>query len=128
MQNELKSIFEPESIAIIGCSPDKKKIGGRPLDYLMKYGYLGSIYPVNPNYEIIEDMKCYETILHVPSDIDLAIIALPQKLVLPTFLACIKKSVKSVVIFSAGFSEIGEEGKKTKKKLLPLQKNIISEY
>lgn len=122
MQNELKSIFEPESIAIIGCSPDKKKIGGRPLDYLMKYGYLGSIYPVNPNYEIIEDMKCYETILHVPSDIDLAIIALPQKLVLPTFLACIKKSVKSVVIFSAGFSEIGEEGKKDQEKITALAK------
>ncbi|MEA1852300.1 acetate--CoA ligase family protein [Cytobacillus sp. OWB-43] len=122
MRNELKSLFEPESIAIIGCSPDKKKIGGRPLDYLLKYGFLGSIFPVNPNYEMIEDMQCYETIMHVPSEIDLAIIALPQKLVLHTFLACIKKNVKSVVIFSAGFSELGEDGKKDQDQITALAK------
>ncbi|MDQ7864171.1 CoA-binding protein [Peribacillus frigoritolerans] len=65
------------------------------------------IYPVNPKYKTIRDFTCYETILSVPDEIDLAIIALPQKLVLSTFRACIEKNVKSVVIFSAGFFRIG---------------------
>lgn len=120
MRNDLKPLFEPGSIAIIGCSPDAKKIGGRPFDYLVKYGYQGKIYPVNPNYKTIRDFTCYETILSVPNDIDLAIIALPQKLVLSTFLACIEKNVKSVVIFSAGFSELGEQGKKEQEQITQL--------
>ncbi|WP_158211521.1 acetate--CoA ligase family protein [Alkalihalobacterium alkalinitrilicum] len=122
MKNNLKPLFEPERIAIIGCSPDAKKIGGRPFDYLIKYGYQGQIYPVNPNYKTIRDFPCYETILSVPDEVDLAIIALPQKLVLSTFQSCIEKKVKSVVIFSAGFSEVGEQGKEEQEQITKLAK------
>lgn len=122
MSNDLKPLFEPESIAIIGCSPDAKKIGGRPYDYLIKYGYQGKIYPVNPNYKEIRDLPCYKSITSVPDEVDLAIIALPQKLVLSTFDACIEKKVKSVVIFSAGFSEVGEQGKLEQDQLTNLAK------
>jgi acyl-CoA synthetase (NDP forming) len=122
MSNNLRYLFDPDSIAIIGCSPDAKKIGGRPLDYLIKYDYKGKIYPVNPNYPEIRGLQCYENIISVQGDVDLAIIALPQKLVLSTFMSCIEKKVKSVVIFSAGFSELGEEGKKEQELLSKLAK------
>lgn len=122
MSNDLKFLFDPNSIAIIGCSPDAKKIGGRPLDYLFKYGYKGKIYPVNPNYQEIRGLACYENITSVPEDVDLAIIALPQQLVLSTFQSCIEKRVKSVVIFSAGFSELSETGKQEQEQLTRLAK------
>ncbi|MEW9673549.1 acetate--CoA ligase family protein [Ammoniphilus sp. 3BR4] len=122
MSNSLKYLFDPESIAIIGCSPDAKKIGGRPLDYLFKYGYKGKIYPINPNYPEIRGLQCYENIMAVEEEIDLAVIAIPQKLVLSTFQSCIEKKVKSVVIFSAGFSELGEEGKQEQEQLTKLAK------
>jgi acyl-CoA synthetase (NDP forming) len=122
MKNNLSYLFDPDSIAIIGCSPDAKKIGGRPLDYLIKYGYKGKIYPINPNYQEIRDLTCYETIKRVPGEIDLAIIALPQKLVLSTFQTCIEKKVKSVVIFSSGFSEVDELGKQEQDQLSKLAK------
>ncbi|TDK64066.1 CoA-binding protein [Bacillus salipaludis] len=122
MSNNLRYLFDPDSIAIIGCSPDAKKIGGRPLDYLIKYDYQGKIYPINPNYPEIRGFQCYENIISVQGEIDLAIIALPQKLVLSTFKSCIEKKVKSVVIFSAGFSELGEEGKKEQEELSRLAK------
>ncbi|MFM1653785.1 acetate--CoA ligase family protein [Brevibacillus sp. B_LB10_24] len=122
MSNHLRSLFDPDSIAIIGCSPDSKKIGGRPLDYLLKYGYQGKIYPVNPNYQEIRGLTCYESITGIQEDVDLVVIALPQKLVLSTFHACIEKKVKAVVIFSAGFSEVGEAGKREQEKLAKLAK------
>ncbi|MCM3726304.1 acetate--CoA ligase family protein [Neobacillus cucumis] len=122
MSNNLRYLFDPDSIAIIGCSPDAKKIGGRPLDYLIKYGYQGNIYPINPNYPEIRGLQCYENIISVQGEIDLAIIALPQKLVLNTFKSCIEKKVRSVVIFSAGFSELGKEGKKEQEELSRLAK------
>lgn len=122
MSDNLRFLFDPESIAIIGCSPDAKKIGGRPFDYLIKYGYQGQIYPINPNYEEISGYKCYPDISSAPDNIDLAIIALPQKLVLTTFQSCIERKVKSVVIFSAGFSEIGDEGKQEQEQIRKLAK------
>jgi acetate---CoA ligase (ADP-forming) len=109
-QANLRALFDPESIAIIGASPDNKKIGGRPLSYLRKYGYEGLIYPINPKYEEINGLRCFPDIKAVQGVIDLAIIAVPKSVVLETFKKCVEKKVRSVVIFSAGFAEVDEEG------------------
>lgn len=75
----LKTLFEPKSIAIIGVSKTPGKMGYEVLTNLVKYGFPGPIYPVNPKYLEIHDIRCYKTVLDVTEDIDLALIASPAE-------------------------------------------------
>lgn len=117
MAHELEALFNPSSVAIIGASPDEKKIGGRPLSYLQRYGFKGEIYPINPKYESINQLKAYATIQEVPNAVDVAIIAVPQRAVIEQLTNCGKQGVKAAIIFSAGFGELGEEGQQLQQKL-----------
>jgi acetate---CoA ligase (ADP-forming) len=125
-QENLKALFDPKSIAIVGASPDNQKIGGRPLSYLQRYGYEGAIYPINPKYDEINGLTCYPDIKSVTGEIDLAIIAVPNSVVISTFKRCAEKKVRSVIIFSAGFAEVNEEGKKQQDEiaLIAKQNNV----
>lgn len=118
--SNLHALFNPTSVAIIGASPDAKKIGGRPLSYLQRYGFEGQIYPINPKYEEINGLRCYGDILHVEQPIDVAIIALPSSAVIENLEKCAEQGVRAVVIFSAGFGEIGEEGEKEQQKIVQI--------
>lgn len=120
--SNLHALFNPESVAIIGASPDAKKIGGRPLSYMKRYGYKGEIYPVNPKYEEIDGLTCYPDILSIKQSIDVAIIAVPGNAVIEQLEKCASQGVKSVVIFSAGFGEIGGEGKKAQDRIYQIAK------
>lgn len=120
--NNLDALFNPKSIAIIGASPDLKKIGGRPLSYLQNYGYKGDVYPINPKYDEINGLTCYHDILSVENSVDVAIIALPSSAVIENLEKCAKQGVKSVVIFSAGFGEIGHEGELEQQKIVQIAK------
>ncbi|MBU8918527.1 acetate--CoA ligase family protein [Bacillus sp. FJAT-29953] len=121
-QKSLEALFQPKSIAIIGASPDSNKLGGRPLNYLQRNGYKGQIFPINPNYNEISGLKCYSSLLDIVEDIDLAIISLPSKLVVNVLKQCAEKGVKAAVIFSSGFSEIGEEGRKLQEEMTAISK------
>ena len=121
--NHLEPLFNPKSVAIIGASPDAKKIGGRPLSYLQRYGYPGNIYPVNPKYDTINGLTCYSDLLNIEEPVDVVIIALPSHAVLNTVRKCGQKKVKAVVIFSAGFGEL-EEGRAAQQEL----KTIAEEH
>lgn len=120
--SNLDALFNPASIAIIGASPDSKKIGGRPLSYLQNYGYKGQIYPINPKYEEINGLKCYGDILQIKEQVDVTVIALPSSAVIENLEKCGQQGVKSVVIFSAGFGEVGEEGEKEQQKIVEIAK------
>jgi len=120
--NGLQPLLEPQNIAIIGASNDPNKIGGRPIDYLKKYGYKGDIFPINPKYSSIQSITCYPSILQVQKEIDLAIIAVPGSMVIDTLHMCGEKKVKSAVIFSSGFAEIGEEGRKAQEQIKQIAK------
>ena len=106
----IEFFYHPRSIAIVGASKKSQKPGGRPVRALRKRGYAGKVYPINPSYEEVEGYKCYPTLLDVPGDVDMAIISLPAESVLDVLQQCAAKGVKVVVIFSAGFSEVGPEG------------------
>ncbi len=108
---DLKYFFSPRSIAIIGASGNFGSISGKPLRYLKEHGYQGKIFPVNPKYEELGGYKCYGSILDVPEAVDLVLVAVNYKLVLPALEQCAKKGVKFVTIFSSGFAEAGDEGK-----------------
>jgi len=116
--HELDSLFKPKSIAIIGASSKELSIGNVILKNLVHFGYTGKIYPINPKEPEIRGVKAYPTIFDVPGDIDLAHVIIPSKFVPQIIEDCGKKGIKSVIINSAGFSEMGEEGKALQKAFL----------
>jgi len=113
----LSPLLNPESIAIIGVSKDPSRIGGRILKYLRTHEYGGKILLVNPKYDELGGIKCYPDLLSIPFDIDVALIAVPEQTVLPVLEEAGKSKVKSAIIYSAGFSEMGEEGAKKQQTL-----------
>lgn len=106
----IKYFFTPRSIAIIGASGDFTKPSGRTLAILLKRGYRGKLFPVNPRYQKIGDLACYPTMLDIAGQIDLVIIGIPANQVVGVLRQCAEKKAKAVIIFSSGFSEVGEEG------------------
>src|ERR1035437_7786917 len=116
--HELDSLFKPKSIAIIGASSKELSIGNVILKNLVHYGYTGKVYPINPKEPEIRGIKAYASIFDVPDTIDLAHVIIPSKFVPQIIEDCGKKGIKSVIINSAGFSEMGEEGMALQKAFL----------
>jgi len=114
----LARLFNPKTIAIIGASDKTAKLGG--LTLLALNEFKGKLYPVNPRLSFINDLKCFETVNEIPDTIDLAIIALQAPFVLQALEDCSKAGVKSSIIFSAGFKELGPIGEETQKALKEL--------
>jgi len=117
MNEILNALLAPKSIAVVGASNDFSRIGGMLLKYLLKFGYRGEIYPVNPKYEDIAGIKCYSSVGNLPERIDTALIALTAKLVPDSLRECAQRGIKTAIIYSAGFAETGEEGKHKQEEL-----------
>lgn len=124
MKNNLHSIFRPKSVAVIGASSRKGSIGRETLHNIMKAEFNGKVFPVNPKAKVIHSMKSYSTILDVPDAVDLAIIIVPKEFVKETVQQCGEKGVKGLVVISAGFSEVGAEGKKREREVL----EVVNEF
>lgn len=106
---DLRKLFYPESVAVIGASPE---VGGDRFPFfqaLLQSRYPGKLYPINPNYAEISGLRVFPSLLQVSGNIDLAIITLKAQSVPPLIAECLKKGVKFVVIFSSGFSESGHQ-------------------
>src|SRR5436305_11405623 len=101
---QLDSFFAPQSIAIIGASPDAKKIRGLLQTMLQKNEYPGKLYPVNPSYEEIAGVRCFPSIGAIGALIDLALIAIPAAGVLQSLEECAHAGVRNCVIISSGFA------------------------
>lgn len=114
---DLLPLLCPQSIAIIGASRDPSKIGAQILANLIKNNFPGQLIPVNPKGEIIQGHQSIKTIHDYQDTIDLAIIAIPQPLVEQIVDECISKQVKSLIIITAGFKEVGGEGKESEKRI-----------
>ncbi len=106
----LDSLFKPKAIAIIGASVKELSIGNVIIKNLLHYGYTGKIYPINPKESTIRGLKAYPSIFDVEGEIDLAHVIIPGKFVPQIIEDCGKCGIKSVIINSAGFSEMGDEG------------------
>jgi acetyltransferase len=116
----LKRFFNPRSIAIIGASKDIRTINGKPLHYLQRHGFAGSLYPVNPKYTEIAGLPCYPDLQSIPGSVDLALIVVNYKLVPAMMEKCAAKKVTFVTIFSSGFAEAGAEGKRVQRQVAQL--------
>ena len=106
----LKEIMSPKSIAIVGASDDKTRIGGRPLSNMIEKKFSGDIYPINPNRDHVQGMKAYPSLLDVKDDLDFILVAVPSQLVVSVLEQAVIKKAKTALIFSSGFSEIGGQG------------------
>lgn len=114
----LDNIFNAQSIAIIGASEEPKTVGAGLVNNLIKSKK--NIYCVNPFKEIVFGMNTFKNINEIKEKIDLAIIAIPARIVLEAIEDCIKKKVKGIIIISSGFGETGEQGKELERKIKEL--------
>ncbi len=105
--HRLHSFFWPETIAVLGASPDKHRIRGRLLHQLRENGFPGRILPINPSYQDIDGLACYPTIASAGGSIDLALVAIPAAGVAAAVEECAKAGVKNTLIISSGFAEEG---------------------
>jgi len=104
---DIKYLFEPQSIAIIGASQDKKKIGYAIFNNIISGGYEGKVFPVSPRGGDIDGHKVFTDILEIQDTIDCASIVIPANLVKDAVIKCAQKKVKFIQIITSGFSEIG---------------------
>ena len=104
----LSSIFEPESVAVIGASNNETKWGGRILKNILS-GLKGKIYPVNPKEAMVQGLDSFASVLDIPGTVELGIIIVPFRYVHSVAEECGKKGIKGLVVISAGFSEAGNE-------------------
>ena len=116
----LEAIFSPKSIAVIGASRHRGKIGHEILRNLIVNEYQGILYPVNPNATGIHGIRAYPSILAVPDPVDLAVITVPADLAIEAAKACGEKGVRGLVVISAGFREIGGFGVERESRLLQI--------
>jgi acetyl coenzyme A synthetase (ADP forming)-like protein len=105
----LSKLFDPSSIAVIGASADKTKVGYALTFNLARDGRK-RIYPVNPNHSEIIGLPCYPSVLKINGRIDLALIAVKAEIVPQMIEECAKKKIRNVVVISAGFKETSEAG------------------
>jgi len=117
---QLKKLFNPDSIAVIGASNRKESVGHALMENLVGSGFEGTIYPVNTKRKNVMGIHCYKRIQEVPVVPDLAIIAIPAKFVPGVAKECIERGTKAFVVLSAGFGEIGEDGKKIERELMKI--------
>ncbi|MBI3619214.1 acetate--CoA ligase family protein [Candidatus Peregrinibacteria bacterium] len=111
-------LLNPISIAIIGASSEEKKVGHEIFKNLLMQGFKGEVYPVNAKHAEILGRRAYGSIRDIPGQIDLAVIVTPAKTVAALIDECAAKQVKSVVVISAGFGELGtEDGQRMEQEL-----------
>ncbi|MCJ7573910.1 acetate--CoA ligase family protein [Candidatus Bathyarchaeota archaeon] len=119
---DLEAIFRPGSVAVVGASRTPGKVGYILTRNMMDSGFGGKIYPINPGADEILGLKCYKSVLDVPDVIDLAVITIPSASVLQVADECGRKSVKALVVISAGFKETGHDGAVLEQQLLEIGK------
>lgn len=104
------ALFRPRGIAVVGASNDPTKLSGRPLDFLLRLGYEGSIVAVNPTRAEVQGVKAYPKLADASGPIDLAIVVLPAAAVTQALRDCAAAGVAAAIVFASGFSEMGGRG------------------
>ncbi|HJQ65443.1 MAG TPA: CoA-binding protein, partial [Gemmatimonadales bacterium] len=118
--SELDAILRPRSVAVIGASRNAGTIGNEILSNIVRHGFTGAVFPVNPRAKAVHAIKAYPAVGDIPDPVDLAVIVVPKELVLPVVEQCGAKGVRGLVVISAGFKEVGAAGALTERQLVTL--------
>lgn len=116
----LSPFFTPKSVAIVGASEREESVGYRLLLNMQEAGFEGGLYPVNHKREQLLGLKAYPDLNSVPEELDLVVIATPASTVPGIVRQCGEKGVNSIIIISAGFGELGSEGKRLQQEVLDI--------
>jgi succinyl-CoA synthetase alpha subunit/GNAT superfamily N-acetyltransferase len=116
----LRPVLAPQSIAVIGASRSPQAVGGALFRNLIRWGFQGTIYPVNPAAKSIAGVRAYVSISELPETPELAFISLPAHAVLDAARQCAAAGARALCVLSAGFAETGEEGKTRQSELLDI--------
>jgi acetyltransferase len=120
-QKNLETIFHPKSVAIVGTNKVKGTVPHDILDGILKAEFTGIVYPVSPREKSIKGIKAYKYVLDIPDDeVDLAILVFPSSVNHMALEQCGQKGIKSVIIISAGYKEVGEAGLQKEKQLIEI--------
>jgi acetyl coenzyme A synthetase (ADP forming)-like protein len=114
----LDRLFRPGAVALVGASRDRYAIGGAILHNLIRAGFRGQIFPVNPRAGVLHGLTCYPSVDALPAPVDLAIIAVPRPAVIATLRACGRAHIGAAVLITAGYRETGPEGRGLEDELL----------
>lgn len=106
----LEKLLTPKSVAIIGASRSPGKVGHEIVANLVESGYAGTIVPINPSADEVLELPCFPNLKTYGKNVDLAVLAVPPKLVKNAVRECLEAGVGSICIITAGFKEVGEEG------------------
>ncbi|MEA2771220.1 MAG: hypothetical protein QOD93_4182 [Acetobacteraceae bacterium] len=114
----LTPLLAPRSVAVLGASSDPTRIGGRPIAYMRAQGFPGALYPVNPNRTEVQGLKAYPSVADLPESPDVAIVAVPAELAAPAIEDLARRGVKGVIMFTAGFAEMDDDGAAAQAKMV----------
>jgi acetyltransferase len=106
---ELTPLFDPDSVAVVGASPDSF-YAGNLIDNLLDYGFEGALYPVNPKRDEVWGRTCYDDVDDVPETVDLVVVSVPREYVVGVVRAAGERGVPVALVVAAGFSEADDEG------------------
>ncbi len=115
--NVFEAVFNPKSVAVVGASSNIRKGGHRRFVAILE-NYKGNLYPVNPKEVEVAGIKAYPNVNDIPEDLDHVVVSIPSGGVSKVMEDCVKKGVKIVTVFSSGFSESGQDGKRLEEKIV----------
>ena len=101
---QFERLLEPRSIAVVGVSEDGVRPGSQAVHALLRNGYEGRIYPINPKYATFEGLKCYPNVAAIEDDVDVVVIGIPAGGVVSVIEDCARKSVPYAVVTERRFS------------------------
>lgn len=116
----LEAIFAPHAVAVVGASPDERKLGHTVLKNIVTNNFPGAIYPIHPTADEVLGHKAYPSVTALPETPELAVIVVPPGAVLQVAEECGEKGVKGLIVITAGFKEVGGEGRQLEDQLLEI--------
>jgi len=114
----ISRLLKPRSVAVIGASADASKTAGRPVSYLVKHGFSGDIYPINPKVDRIGDLACYKDVASLPAAPDVGIVLLGAERAHLAVRDLAARGTAAAIVLASGYTETGEEGARRQKQLM----------
>lgn len=116
--DSISRLLKPRSVAVIGASADATKTAGRPVSYLVKHGFAGAIYPVNPKVERIGELRCYPDVASLPEAPDVGIVLLGAERAHLAVKDLAQRSTAAAIVLASGYTETGDVGAKRQRQLI----------
>jgi acetate---CoA ligase (ADP-forming) len=121
-KKNLQNVFYPKSVAVVGTNKVTGTVPGDIFINILQTGFQGVIYPVSPREKSISGVKTYKYVIDIPDEVDLAVIVFPSSVCKLALEQCGQKGIKSVIIISAGFREVGIKGVEKERELVEIAK------